>query len=83
MSFAGDSGQLPDMHGLFGQFSTMQKAVADRISAIGANPSGATPSAFLLVQFEMSKTTQVGEGISNLISAIQGINMNSIRNFKQ
>jgi hypothetical protein len=49
--------------------------VASRLSA-------ATPGKFLLLQFSMSQVTQVGDSISNLISQVNSMINNSVRNQK-
>ncbi len=44
--------------------------------------SSATPGKFLLLQFSMSQVTQIGESISNLISQVQSVINNMVRNQK-
>jgi hypothetical protein len=44
--------------------------------------SQATPGSFILLQFQMSQVTQIGESISNLISQVNSVIGNAIRNQK-
>ncbi len=57
-----------------------QSALVKRIRSLASQISYATPGKFLLLQFQMSQITQVGESISNLISQVNTVLMNSIRN---
>lgn len=70
-------------------FSTMIKAyiklqsqVVSAVRAVASRVSQATPGKFLLLQFQMSQVTQIGESISNVISQVMSVINNSIRNQK-
>ncbi|MBS0629836.1 MAG: hypothetical protein JSS30_06395 [Verrucomicrobia bacterium] len=70
-------------------FSTMIKAyiklqsqVVSAVRAVASRISQATPGKFLLLQFQMSQVTQIGESISNVISQVMSVINNSIRNQK-
>ena len=70
-------------------FSTMIKAyiklqskVVSAVPAVASRISQATPGKFLLLQFQMSQVTQIGESISNVISQVMSVINNSIRNQK-
>lgn len=70
-------------------FSTMIKAyiklqsqVVSAVRAVASRISQATPGKFLLLQFQMSQVTQIGESISNVISQVMSVINQSIRNQK-
>jgi len=70
-------------------FSTMIKAyirlqskVVSAVRAVASRISQATPGRFLLMQFQMSQVTQIGESISNIISQVMSVINTSIRNQK-
>jgi hypothetical protein len=44
--------------------------------------STATPGSFILLQFQMSQVTQMGESISNLISQVNSVINSAVRNQK-
>jgi len=44
--------------------------------------SSATPGKFLMIQFAMANVAQVGESISNLLSQVNSVIGNAIRNQK-
>jgi len=60
----------------------LQSTVMSLARAVASQISAATPGKFLLLQFSMSQVTQIGETISNLISQVQSVIMNSVRNQK-
>lgn len=68
-------------------FSTMIKAyirlqsqVVSAVRSVASRISSATPGRFLLLQFQMSQVTQVGQSISNIISQVMSVINTSIRN---
>ncbi|MBM3198186.1 MAG: hypothetical protein FJZ58_02885 [Chlamydiae bacterium] len=60
----------------------LQSQVVSQVRTVASSISAATPGKFLLLQFSMSQVTQVGDSISNLISQVQSVIMNSVRNQK-
>lgn len=64
------------------RYIAVQKSVVDKIRTIASNMSTATPGKFLLLQFEMSQVTQVGDSISNIISQVNSMINNAVRNQK-
>ncbi len=60
----------------------LQSKVVEAVKNVASKISQATPGKFLLLQFQMSQVTQIGESISNLISQVQSVINNSIRNQK-
>ncbi len=63
-------------------YSALQSKIIKQVKALSSNISSATPGKFLLLQFGMSQVTQVGESISNLISQVNSMINNSVRNQK-
>jgi hypothetical protein len=59
-----------------------QSALVARVRSLASHMSQATPGKFLLLQFQMSQITQIGESISNLIAQVNSVLMNAIRNQK-
>ena len=56
--------------------SQLVKAVRDVASRI----SQATPGKFLLLQFQMSQTAQIGQSISNMIAQVMKVINNAVAN---
>ena len=67
---------------LISSYSRLQSHVVADVRKIASSMSQATPGKFLLLQFGMSQVTQVGESISNLISQVNSMIMNAVRNQK-
>jgi len=63
---------------LIKQYENAQASLAAQMSNIKL--SGASAGQFLLLQFQMGNMAQVGETISNMISSLMNMIMNSIRN---
>jgi recombinational DNA repair protein RecR len=64
-------------------YKVLQSQLVAQIRALTSKGlSSANPSAFILLQFQMSQVTQVGESISNLISQVNSVINNSVRNQK-
>lgn len=64
------------------QYMQLQSQVVSQVRAVASRISQATPGKFLLLQFSMSQVTQIGESISNLISQVQSVINNMVRNQK-
>lgn len=58
----------------------LQSQVVSAVRAVASRISSATPGKFMLLQFEMSQVTQVGESISNIIAQVMSVINQSIRN---
>jgi hypothetical protein len=71
-----------NFYSLFSAYQNLQVGVASLIACVAANGSQATPGRFLLVQFQLSQSSQVGDSISNLMSQLSSSINNAIRNFK-
>jgi len=67
---------------LIHQYVKIQSQLVQQVKQLASRASLATPGRFLLLQFQMSQVTQIGDSISNLISQVQSMIMNSVRNQK-
>lgn len=67
---------------LIKQYQNIQSALVVQVKQLASRASLATPGRFLLVQFQMSQVTQIGDSISNLISQVQSMINNAVRNQK-
>ena len=71
-----------DFSALMTNYSKLQAALVSQVQNVASRLSAATPGKFLLLQFSMSQVTQVGDSISNLISQVNTMINNSVRNQK-
>ncbi|NGX51535.1 MAG: hypothetical protein K1060chlam2_01404 [Chlamydiae bacterium] len=67
---------------LIKKYSALQAQVVRQVRNVASKLSSATPGKFLLLQFSMSQVTQVGDSISNLISQVNSMINNAVRNQK-
>ena len=67
---------------LINQYKNIQSQLVQQVKQLASRASLATPGRFLLVQFQMSQVTQIGDSISNLISQVQSMINMSVRNQK-
>jgi hypothetical protein len=67
---------------LIGHYRKMQSSLVQQIRALASKLSQAAPGQFLLIQFQMSQVTQVGESISNLIAQVNSCINAAVRNQK-
>jgi hypothetical protein len=67
---------------LINKYSSLQSKVLSQVKSLASSISSATPGKFLLLQFGMAQVTQVGESISNLISQVNSMISNAVRNQK-
>ena len=67
---------------LINQYKNIQSQLVKQVKELASRSSLATPGRFLLVQFQMSQVTQIGDSISNLISQVQSMINASVRNQK-
>lgn len=70
----------------FGQliqnYQKIQSQLVSQVKQLASRASLATPGRFLLIQFQMSQVTQIGDSISNLIAQVQSMINNAVRNQK-
>ncbi len=67
---------------LINKYSELQSKVLAKVREVASRISVATPGKFLLLQFAMSQVTQIGDSISNLVSQVQSVINNAVRNQK-
>jgi len=67
---------------LISNYRRLQDNLVKQIRELASKMSQAAPGQFLLLQFQMSQVTQVGESISNLIAQVNSMINSTIRNQK-
>ena len=65
---------------LINNYQKIQSQLVQQVKQLASSPSSATPGKFLLVQFQMSQVTQIGDSISNLIAQVQSMINNAVGN---
>jgi len=65
---------------LIKNYQRVQSQLTEQVKHLASRPSMATPGKFLLVQFQMSQVTQIGDSISNLIAQVQSMINAAVRN---
>jgi hypothetical protein len=65
---------------LINQYKNIQSALVQQVKQLASRASLATPGRFLLVQFQMSQVTQIGDSISNLIAQVQSMINKAVQN---
>lgn len=61
-------------------YKKLQSALVSQVRKLASRMSQATPGAFILIQFQMSQVTQIGESISNLVAQVNTVIMKAISN---
>jgi hypothetical protein len=67
---------------LISSYKKLQSGLMLQVKALASKSSTANPGQFILLQFQMSQVTQVGETISNMISQVNSIIRQTIQNQK-
>lgn len=67
---------------LIQSYANLQDSLVGQVRNLAADMSSANPGQFILLQFQMSQVTQIGESISNLIAQVNSVINSSIRNQK-
>jgi len=65
---------------LIANYQKIQSQLVQQVKQLASRQSFATPGRFLLVQFQMSQVTQIGDSISNLIAQVQSMINNAVGN---
>ena len=65
---------------LINAYKTLQSGLVQQVRRLSANISSATPGSFILLQFQMSQVTQIGESISNLIAQVNSVINHAVSN---
>ena len=61
-------------------YKALQSGLLVQVKNLASSMSTANPGQFILLQFQMSQVTQVGETISNLISQVNAIINKTVQN---
>ncbi len=69
-------------HSLISAYKVLQDRLVQSVRTLASKMSTATPGSFILLQFQMSQVTQMGESISNLISQVNTVISHAIQNQK-
>jgi len=67
---------------LIQSYKKLQSGLLVQVRALASKISQANPGQFILLQFQMSQVTQVGETISNMISQVNSVINNAVHNQK-
>ncbi len=67
---------------LIKQYQKIQSGLVVQVKQLASRSSLATPGRFLLIQFQMSQVTQIGDSLSNLISQVMSMINAAVRNQK-
>lgn len=67
---------------LISAYKKLQSSLVNQVRKLASKMSQATPGSFILLQFQMSQVTQMGESISNLISQVNSVINSAVRNQK-
>ncbi|HSX38084.1 MAG TPA: hypothetical protein VLE95_04555 [Chlamydiales bacterium] len=65
---------------LISQYKRLQSQLLSQVRALASKISTATPGSFILLQFQMSQITQIGESISNLIAQVNSVINHAVQN---
>ncbi|MBM3196107.1 MAG: hypothetical protein FJZ62_05110 [Chlamydiae bacterium] len=63
-------------------YTAAQKEIANLINCLSTKMTSVSPGQFLMLQFKMGNLTQIGDGISNVVSSLNAIAKNSISNMR-
>ena len=65
---------------LISAYKKLQSGLMIQVKALASKTCTANPGAFILLQFQMSQVTQVGESISNLIAQVNSLINHAVTN---
>ena len=65
---------------LISKYRQLQSGLVEQVRRLSQNISSANPGKFILIQFQMSQVTQIGESISNLISQVNSVINHAVQN---
>ena len=63
-------------------YTACQQQISNLIFCLSTRMTSVSPGQFLMLQFRMGNLTQIGDGISNVISSLNSIAKNSISNMR-
>jgi hypothetical protein len=58
----------------------LQSKVVSAVRQVASRVSSATPGRFLLLQFQMSQVSQIGQSISNIVAQVMRVINNAVSN---
>ncbi len=67
---------------LVANYTSCQQQIANLINCLATKMTSVSPGQFLMLQFRMGNLTQIGDGISNVVSSLNAIAKNSISNMR-
>ena len=65
---------------LISAYKRLQSGLVRQVRALASKISQATPGSFILLQFQESQVTQIGESISNLIAQVNSVINHAVSN---
>jgi hypothetical protein len=65
---------------LIKNYQKLQSQLMSQVRGLASKISQATPGSFILLQFQMSQITQIGESISNLIAQVNSVINHAVGN---
>lgn len=65
---------------LISAYKKLQSGLVQQVKKLASSMSSAQPGAFILLQFQMSQVTQIGESISNLIGQVNSVINKAVQN---
>jgi hypothetical protein len=65
---------------LINNYKKLQSQLMSQVRGLASKISQATPGSFILLQFQMSQITQIGESISNLIAQVNSVINHAVGN---
>lgn len=78
---------MSDLPGITLSFSTLisayknlQSQLLSQVRTLSRSMSSANPGSFILLQFQMSQITQIGESISNVIAQVNSVINHAVQN---
>jgi len=61
-------------------YKKLQSQLMSQVKGLASKLSQANPGSFILLQFQMSQITQIGESISNLIAQVNSVINHAVSN---
>jgi hypothetical protein len=65
---------------LIQNYKKLQSQLMSQVRGLASKISQANPGSFILLQFQMSQITQIGESISNLIAQVNSVINHAVGN---
>ena len=65
---------------LIAGYAKLQSSLMVQVTRLASSMSTANPAQFILIQFEMSQVTQVGDSISNMIAQVNSVINHAVQN---